>query len=48
MTTPYPGASPANIPDETKPEPSGAQNNVEVRGRFVRLAARAHNNFCSK
>ena len=41
-------AGPANVPDETKPEPSSAQNNVEVRVRFVRLAAGAHNNSCGK
>ena len=35
---------PAHVPDETKAEPSGAQNNEEVRVHFVRLAAGAHNN----
>ena len=37
-TTPHSEAGPINVPDETKPEPSGAQNNVEVRVHFLRLA----------
>ena len=30
-TAPRSAAGPANVPDETKPEPSGVQDNVEVR-----------------
>jgi hypothetical protein len=37
-TAPHSEAGPANVPDETKAEPSDAQNNVEVRAHFVRLA----------
>ena len=47
-TTAYSEADPANVPDETKTKPSGAQNNLEVRVHFVRLAAGAHNNFGSE
>ena len=32
-TTPHSEAGPSNIPDETKPESSGAGNNAEVRVR---------------
>ena len=41
-------AGPANVPAETKAEPSGAQHNVEVRAHFVHLAAGTHNNSCSQ
>ena len=34
-----PEACPANVPDETLAEPSGAQNNGEVRAQFVCLTA---------
>ena len=47
-TTPHSEAGPANIPDETKPKPFSAPNNVEVRVHFVRLAVGAHNNFFSE
>ena len=39
--------APANVLNEPKAEPSGAQNKGEVRVRFVRLAAGTHNNSCS-
>ena len=47
-TTPHSEASPVNVPDKTKAESSGAQNNVKVGVRFVRLEAGAHNNSCSE
>jgi hypothetical protein len=45
---PHSEAGPAKVPDEAKAEPSGAQNSVEVRVHFVRLAAGAHSNSCSE
>ena len=47
-TTPHSEAGLVNTPDETKTEHSGAQNNVEVRVHFVRLAAGTHSNSCSE
>ena len=47
-TTPCSEAGPANVPNEMKADPAGVQNNEEVRIHFVRLAAGAHNNSCSK
>ena len=41
-TTPHSGVGPADVPDETKTEHSGAQNNGEVRFDFVRFAAGIH------
>ena len=41
-------AGPANVPDETKAGPSGAQNDVEVRVHSARLVAGTHNNSCSQ
>ena len=45
-TTARSEAGPAVVPDETRPEPSGGQNNVEVRFHFVRLATGAYNKSC--
>ena len=47
-TTPHSEASPVDAPNESKAEPSGAQNNVEVRVSFVHLATGAHSNSCSE
>jgi hypothetical protein len=47
-TTAHSEAGPAKVPDETKPEPSGAPDNEEVRVRFLRLPAGTHNNYCSQ
>jgi hypothetical protein len=47
-TTQHSEAGPANVPDETKAEPSGTHNNVEVRVHVVRLAAGTHDNPCSE
>ena len=40
-------AGPASVPDETKAEASGVQNDVEVRVRFVCSEAEPHDNLCS-
>ena len=42
-TTPHSEAGPSNVQTETKPESSGARNNVNVSVHFVRLAAGTHN-----
>jgi hypothetical protein len=36
---------PAKVPDETEAEPSGVQDNVDVRVHFLRLTAGAHCNY---
>ena len=41
-TAPHSGGGPADVPDETKTEHSGAQNNREVRFDLVRFAAGIH------
>ena len=46
-TTAQPEAGPRNAPDETKPEPSGAQLDVQVRAHFVR-EAKVDDHCCSK
>ena len=45
--TPQSEAGPVSVPDETKAEASGVQNDVEVRVRFVRSEAEPHDNLCS-
>ena len=47
-TAPHLEAGPSQVPDETKPEPSGAKSNVEVRIHCLRLAADTHNNSSSQ
>ena len=47
-TTAQSEADPSNVPDETKPEPSGTQQRVEVRLQFARSKAVADNYSCSK
>ena len=47
-TAPRSEAGSANVPDETKAEASGAQNNVEVRVYFARLAPGLSNSFSEK
>ena len=47
-TTAHSEAGSANVPDEMKAEPSGAQDNVEVRVHFLRLAAGILNNSYSQ
>ena len=47
-TTSHSKADSTNVQAETKPESSGAQNNVDVGVHFVRFAAGTHNNSCSQ
>ena len=47
-TTPDSEVDPASAPDATHAEPSGAQNNGEVRVHLVRSAPAAHRNSCSE
>ena len=47
-TTAQPEAGPSDAPDETKPETSGVQREVEVRLPFLLLEAEAHDCSCSK
>jgi hypothetical protein len=44
-TTAHSEAGLAKVPDETEAEPSGVQDNVDVRVHFLRLTAGAHSNY---